>query len=76
MQHNLYGKLDISQVQNFLYDKLSIVIFAADDVLTILHQSINWTAAMEGIFSLNFCVKATRTVITPAAGPLSRTFTT
>jgi hypothetical protein len=30
---------------------------------------------MEGIFSRNFCVTATRTVMTPAAGPVIRTFT-
>mmetsp|Transcript_10549 Transcript_10549/g.45766 ORF Transcript_10549/g.45766 Transcript_10549/m.45766 type:complete len:225 (-) Transcript_10549:57-731(-) len=30
---------------------------------------------MDGIFSLSFCVTATRTVITDAAGPVSLTFT-
>jgi len=30
---------------------------------------------MEGIFSRNFCVTATRTVMTLAAGPVIRTFT-
>nr|AFK39996.1 unknown [Medicago truncatula] len=30
---------------------------------------------MAGIFSRNFCVTATRTVMTPAAGPVIRTFT-
>lgn len=41
----------------------------------MLHHSISCTAAIEGILSLSFCVNATRTVITPAAGPLSRTLT-
>lgn len=38
-------------------------------------HSTNCTAAMEGIFSRSFCVTATRTVITFAAGPVRRTLT-
>ena len=38
-------------------------------------QFINCTAAMAGNFSRSFCVTATRTVITLAAGPVIRTFT-
>jgi len=36
-------------------------------------QLSNCTAAMVGIFSRSFCVTATLTVITPAAGPVIRT---
>ena len=38
-------------------------------------QFINCTAAMAGNFSRSFCVTATRTVITLAAGPVIRTLT-
>ena len=38
-------------------------------------QFISCTAAMAGNFSRSFCVTATRTVITLAAGPVIRTFT-
>jgi len=37
-------------------------------------QLSNCTAAMVGIFSRSFCVTATLTVITPAAGPVIRTY--
>lgn len=40
-----------------------------------VHYDKSWTAAMAGIFSRNFCVTATRTVMTPAAGPVIRTLT-
>ncbi|KAJ9162811.1 hypothetical protein P3X46_022555 [Hevea brasiliensis] len=41
-----------------------------------INNNSRCTAAMAGILSLNFCVRATRTVITSAAGPLSLTLTT
>lgn len=75
-----FSRKNIQFLQKYLRNFREILNFTITVIwlhtnIYLLH-STNWTAAMAGIFSLNFCVRATRTVITPAAGPLSRTFTT
>jgi len=42
---------------------------------SLFHQATSCTAAIAGNFSRSFCVTATRTVITPAAGPVILTLT-
>lgn len=61
-----HGPINCSSVTSHLMDNCTCFVY----------HSISWTAVMTGIFSLNFWVNATRTVITWAAGPLNRTLTT
>lgn len=69
--------LNATTIIHILRDSISrIMKNYTQSLITIgVHYDKSWTAAIAGIFSRNFCVTATRTVMTPAAGPVIRTLT-